>query len=180
MARLARRVVGAALLAAACRRTAPAVLSEVDAEDLVHRAALMHAARGLTRGAPLYVAAQVWPAPAPPAEDSGRVPRALVGGVPATLWRAYVAANTAGRPVRLPTRLGGRHVVVTDAGPPDPPAALRYVHVVSRVGFTPGGDSAIVRVSQSCGPLCGSSALLLVTRDLDGWRVTRALWHALH
>lgn len=44
------------------------------------------------------------------------------------------------------------------------------VHYLSRVGFTPNGDSAIVAVDALCGPLCGRGVLVLYVRTQDGWR----------
>jgi hypothetical protein len=49
------------------------------------------------------------------------------------------------------------------------------VYIISRIGFTAGGDSALVSVDGVCGTLCGHGNLLLYTRDAAGWRRTAAL-----
>jgi hypothetical protein len=49
------------------------------------------------------------------------------------------------------------------------------VYIISRIGFTAGGDSALVSVDGVCGTLCGHGNLLLYTRDAAGWHRTAAL-----
>lgn len=45
---------------------------------------------------------------------------------------------------------------------------------LSRVGFSPDHRQALVHLVFQCGPRCGNTALLLLTRDPGGaWRVTR-------
>lgn len=94
--------------------------------------------------------------------------------LPRELWDAWRTANSEGRRLHLPVRLGGRRVL---AAPPvlhAPLTSERYL--VTRVGFS--GDSALVDVRRHCGPLCGHGQMLLVARDTAReWRVVRAVWN---
>lgn len=45
---------------------------------------------------------------------------------------------------------------------------------LSQVGFSPDGQRALVHVTFSCGPRCGSTRLVLLTRERhNGWRVSQ-------
>jgi hypothetical protein len=117
------------------------------------------------------------PAYAEPVPAAG-VRTALRRHVPAALADAFVQANS--RSVRVaPLALGADRVVVLVRGwgADGPP---RYVLDLTRPGFTASGDSAVVGLASTCGPLCGRSWKLLLTRGPSGWRVARTLEEALH
>jgi hypothetical protein len=45
----------------------------------------------------------------------------------------------------------------------------------SRVGFNAGMDQSLVYFEHWCGGLCGSGIYLLLTKETDGWKVTKEL-----
>ena len=94
--------------------------------------------------------------------------------LPAALWRAWRVANMQGRRLDLPERLGRRRLRMVPR-PLSPDRMDEEVYHVSRVGVS--GDSALVEVQRNCGPVCGTSFMLLVTRDRRGrWRIARPVW----
>jgi hypothetical protein len=52
---------------------------------------------------------------------------------------------------------------------PDSAGVIR----LSRVGFNPNMDQALVYVTKSCGPLCGSGKYVFLVKDSDGWKVKK-------
>jgi hypothetical protein len=49
---------------------------------------------------------------------------------------------------------------------------------ISRVGFNPARDSAIVSTSYTCGPICGRFTTVLLARTAGRWAVVATLFHA--
>jgi hypothetical protein len=56
--------------------------------------------------------------------------------------------------------------------------APRWVMRISRVGFNPARDSAIVSTSYACGPICGRFTTVLLARTAGRWAVVATLFHA--
>jgi hypothetical protein len=52
---------------------------------------------------------------------------------------------------------------------PDSAGVIR----LSRVGFNPNMDQALVYVTKSCGPLCGSGKYVFLVKDSNGWKVKK-------
>jgi hypothetical protein len=98
-----------------------------------------------------------------------------MGSVPREMLLSYALANRKTRHVDVPDQIAGHAVETVSAAAVD--TAGRSVVKLSRVGFTERGDSAVVMTTRHCGPLCGSSQLLLVVREGDRWRIARSLWH---
>jgi hypothetical protein len=179
-------LAGAALALVACGRApgqapraaaAPPESPPADVrEDAVHLAALEDALtspRADGRG-PVYVAAG-----AGGLFESEAAALAWADGpqrsrrpAPASALRAFALANMQAGRVRLPPAVRRRAVVVVDSsvhqlngGGRSP----RWVYVLSRVGFSTAGDTAVVLRQHTCGALCGSTALLLMVRGPAGW-----------
>ena len=145
-------------------------------EDAVHLAALEDAltSPGADGRGPVYVAAG-----AGGLFESEAAALAWADGpqrsrrrAPATALRAFALANMQAGRVRLPPAVRRRAVVVMDSpvhqldGGGRPP---RWVYVLSRVGFSAAGDTALVLRQHTCGALCGSTMLLLMVRGPAGW-----------
>lgn len=91
-----------------------------------------------------------------------------------TLVASYWRANRQARPLDDVLPVPGWRVQLVDAPTAQSPDA-GTIHSVSRTGFAPTGDSALVAVDALCGPLCGRGALLLYVRQDDGWRLASTL-----
>jgi len=186
MARLssAATLAFALFAAAACARLPQPGSAEPSAapEDSVWHAVLSFWARHRSSGHDtlfVVVAARGWSEAEAEswAESYARLTR---GDVPVALLRAFVRANT--QPVRatIPRSLHGKTLLPLSSLPRYGPGPLRYVLYVSRAGFSTGGDSALVHVSHTCSPLCGTSALVLAVRRREGWHVESELSMARH
>jgi hypothetical protein len=140
-------------------------------------------ALGATAARPLYVAAEprrVFASEAV-ARDWAEAHVHIYWSVPASAVRAFALANVPAGPtarprrVRLPAEIAGQAVVVTDSsvhqlnGGWAGGSPARVVYVLSRAGFSAGGDTAVVQVAHTCGGLCGGGMLLLVVRGPGGW-----------
>ncbi len=95
-----------------------------------------------------------------------------------TLVASYWRANRQARPLDEALHIPGWRVQLTDTPTEQSPDA-RTIHYVSRVGFAPNGDSALVAVDALCGPLCGRGVFVLYVRHRDGWRLASTL-QSLH
>jgi hypothetical protein len=91
-----------------------------------------------------------------------------------TVVAGYWHANRHARPLDDVLRVPGWRVqlvdTATEPSPDDEP-----IYYVSRVGFAPTGDSALVSVDELCGPLCGRGVLVLYVRKQDGWHLASTL-----
>jgi hypothetical protein len=99
-------------------------------------------------------------------EGDPRQPEAWTG-VSSTLRAAYRKANA--RPARLdrPPVVPGIEVSLQSDGW----STLRFpVLYLSRPGFSPTRDSALVHVTEVCGGLCGEGTTVLLIRTTRGWR----------
>jgi hypothetical protein len=99
-------------------------------------------------------------------------------GVPPAVWGSFQRANRA--TVRLCDCFGrpGVHLESgADSVRPAPlPGGERWAAVhFSGVGYNARGDTALVFAAQNCGPLCGASYLLLMTRRGRAWTVAQRL-----
>ncbi len=150
----------------------------------MHRVILEYFAAELRQSETLYVAPQnggrlfASEAAADAWADSAGPPTAR--GAPTHLRRAYARANARRVAITVPRSVKGRPVVVAAADPPDASARPRFVLTMSRPGFSARGDTAIIFASHICGPLCGTSAMLLTVRSNRGWAVERMLWSVYH
>ncbi len=86
---------------------------------------------------------------------------------------AYWRANRRPRALEAALPVSGRPVQLVDES--ESRFASKTVHVVSRVGFSRTGDSAIVAVDASCGMLCGRGVLALYVLEPAGWRLASLL-----
>ena len=109
-----------------------------------------------------------------------------MSGVPDALREAFLAVNQTSIPLRIVDAAAGVPVWTITADElrsfPSPregiwpalhaayPSARGYLEL-SRVGFTPGGDEALVKLEESCGQLCGYYTLLYLRRIDGRWRI---------
>lgn len=91
-----------------------------------------------------------------------------------SLVASYWRANRHARSLYAVLPVPGWRVQLVDAAP-EQSSNVGTVHYVSRTGFAPTGDSALVAVDALCGPLCGRGALLLYVRNQNGWRLASTL-----
>ncbi|MDH4044800.1 MAG: hypothetical protein OEW06_10100 [Gemmatimonadota bacterium] len=91
-----------------------------------------------------------------------------------TLIASYWRANRHARPLPDTLRVPGWRVRLVDI-PTNDPQHVGTVYYVSRVGFTPDRDSALVAVDGLCGQLCGRGVLVLYVRTLGAWRLASTL-----
>jgi hypothetical protein len=152
-------------------------VSVLASEDSVIRVALSHEASELSEGDRLRVASEIPALFASEADARAWVDssRGLMRTVPPEMLLVYALANRETRRVDVPDRVANHTVEKVSQAAPD--VAGTPVITLSRVGFTGRGDSAVVMTTRRCGPLCGSSQLLLAMRDAGRWRIARSLWH---
>ena len=100
--------------------------------------------------------------------------------VPSALFYRYWSANRASAPWGRFDRVGERPVQwVTELRESSLPSTSG-VYSLSRIGFSPTADSALVEVSFSCRGLCGSAKLYLYHRGPNGWQLHRSLRSLVH
>jgi hypothetical protein len=102
--------------------------------------------------------------------------RATARDLPTAMVSDYLTAQRRARRLAAPPVVRGRFVSFSRAW--DELAAAReprWVVQVSRVGFNDARDSALVHVSHTCGPLCGSERALLLERRAGRWALSTTL-----
>jgi len=158
----------AAILAAACARPDPAATSRADTYAVY--AAAIDSFPAPAR--PVPVESQTRPySLARSLGDTSALYSAVRGdtGLTAELIAAYERANASPEalcdcfPKALSVELKAERTLPGTPGPV----------MLSGVGFDPPRRRALVWVAQSCGPLCGSSALFLLVRRGKNWVVSR-------
>ena len=158
----------AAVLAAACARPDPAATRGADTYAVY--AAAIDSFPSPAR--PLPVESQTRPySLARSLGDTSALYLSVRGdtGLTAELFAAYERANASPETLCdcFPTSLSVE--LRPERTPPGTPGPV----MLSGVGFDPPRGRALVWVAQSCGPLCGSSALFLVVRRGKNWVVSR-------
>jgi len=91
-----------------------------------------------------------------------------------TLVASYWRANRHDRLLDEALRVPGWRVQLVDT-PTEPAQHVGTTYYVSRVGFAPTGDSALVAVDAICGLLCGRGVFVLYVRNQDSWDVASTL-----
>jgi hypothetical protein len=110
------------------------------------------------------------------------LPTRFMARVPPTLFYRYWAANQASAPLSLSRfdRIAGRPVRwISDLREPTIRSATG-AYSLSRIGFSPTADSALVEVSFACRGLCGSENLYLYLKGPTGWHRHRNLRSMVH
>jgi hypothetical protein len=174
-----------ALVTLACDRGADRDdAARVATEDAVIAAVLTDSARVIAPGATTQDT--LWLVPELDAALSGPYQvdahewseswRGVLRDLPAEMVSDYLTAQRRTRRLAAPPVVPGRLVAFS---PPWRELAaareLRWVVQVSRVGFDDARDSAVVHVSHTCGPLCGSERALLLERRAGRWSLAKTL-----
>jgi hypothetical protein len=91
-----------------------------------------------------------------------------------TLVASYWRANRHARLLDEALRVPGWRVQLVDT-PTEQTPDVGTTYYVSRVGFAPTGDSALVAVDALCGLLCGRGVFVLYVRNQDSWDLASTL-----
>jgi hypothetical protein len=91
----------------------------------------------------------------------------------------YIAAQRNERRLSQLPPIAVRAVHFDSTTHEDCSGAPRWVMRISRVGFNPARDSAIVSTSYTCGPVCGRFTTVLRARTVDRWEIVATLVNAL-
>ena len=171
--RIAAMLAGGALLATgACADTSPAGYRADAEEEAVQVAAIALISRHEKPHDTLWVETRTVEYDS---TSLAWLQRKYADDAPASALAAFAAANRTRRLVRLPRTIAGRVVIVADSGWRMPPAALRYITSVSGVGVSAARDTALVEVTTSCAPICGSTQLMVLVREAGVWHARGAL-----
>jgi hypothetical protein len=108
------------------------------------------------------------------------LPERYRGRVSTELFRQYWQANKTARKLGATAEVADHPVRLVPLIRESTLPPTGGVHSVSRIGFSPSGDSALVTVSFACRGLCGWSDLFLYIRTATGWERRRTLLSVVH
>ena len=96
-------------------------------------------------------------------------PAAATEKIPNSLLSAFWHVNAYAAKFSEPPVVPHVRILLTSHGQSREPSSNRYVLYLSRVAFAPGRDSTLVEYWRMCGSRCGTSTLMLLTRQGGKW-----------